>query len=128
MTYRGLPGLLADSLPDKFGNALFDAWLATRGRAPESFNAVERLCYIGRQGMGALEFEPSIGPKARKAMRIQVDQLVELASEILAHRNRLKASFAARSRKGALNGFEYWLLKFDGVAGNRDKEQEEPKG
>ena len=50
-TFRGLPGLLADALPDKFGNALIDAWLATQGRTPESFNAVERLCYTGMRGM-----------------------------------------------------------------------------
>ena len=164
MTFQGLPGLLADSLPDRFGNALIDAWLAIRGRTPESFNAVERLCYIGKRGMGALEFEPSIGPKTRKASRIQVDQLVALASEILAHRSHLKVSFTAKSRERALKdilrvgtsaggarakaviawnpstnevrsgqitageGFEYWLLKFDGVAGNRDKELEDPKG
>ena len=60
-TFRGLPGLLADSLPDRYGNALIDAWLATQGRSPESFNMVERLCYIGTRGMGALEFEPSLG-------------------------------------------------------------------
>ncbi|HLF10034.1 MAG TPA: HipA N-terminal domain-containing protein, partial [Gammaproteobacteria bacterium] len=53
-TFHGLPGLLADSLPDRFGNALIDAWLATQGRTPESFNSVERLCYIGNRGMGAL--------------------------------------------------------------------------
>ena len=50
-TFRGLPGLLADSLPDKFGNALIDAWLATQGRTPASFNAVERLCHIGARGL-----------------------------------------------------------------------------
>src|SRR6516165_6884290 len=61
-TFHGLPGLLADSLPDRFGNALIDAWLATQGRTPESFNAVERLCYTGTRGMGALEFAPAIGP------------------------------------------------------------------
>ena len=59
-TFKGLPGLLADSLPDKFGNALIDAWLAGQGREPHSFNPVERLCYIGRRGMGAIEFEPAI--------------------------------------------------------------------
>ena len=64
-TFHGLPGLLADSLPDRFGNALIDAWLATQGRTPESFNAVERLCYTGARGMGALEFAPAIGPKPR---------------------------------------------------------------
>ena len=60
-SFHGLPGLLADSLPDRFGNALIDAWLATQGRAPDSFNPIERLCYTGARGMGALEFAPSIG-------------------------------------------------------------------
>ena len=68
-TFLGLPGLLADSLPDRFGNALIDAWLASQGRQPASFNAVERLCYTGERGMGALEFAPSIGPGARQTNR-----------------------------------------------------------
>jgi serine/threonine-protein kinase HipA len=163
-TFYGLPGLLADSLPDKFGNALIDAWLATQGRQPDSFNAVERLCYTGERGMGALEFAPAIGPKARQASQIQIDRLVELASEVLTHRNDLRVSFADESRERALTdilrvgtsaggarakaviawnpatnevrsgqipagaGFEYWLLKFDGVRGNRDKELEDPQG
>jgi len=163
-TFHGLPGLLADSLPDRFGNALIDAWLATRGRQPDSFNAVERLCYTGERGMGALEFAPASGPKARQASRIQIDQLVTLASDVLTHRNELQVSFADESREQALTdilrvgtsaggarakaviawnpstnevrsgqipagqGFEYWLLKFDGVEGNRDKELEDPQG
>jgi serine/threonine-protein kinase HipA len=57
-TFHGVPGLLADSLPDKFGNALIDAWLATQGRTPASFSLLERLCYTGTRGMGALEFAP----------------------------------------------------------------------
>ena len=68
-TFHGLPGLLADSLPDRFGNALIDAWLATQGRTPESFNAVERLCYTGTRGMGALEFAPVLGPETRRQRR-----------------------------------------------------------
>lgn len=56
ISFRGLPGLLADSLPDKFGNAMIDAWLASQGRDPGSFNAVERLCYTGTRGMGAQDF------------------------------------------------------------------------
>jgi len=163
-TFYGLPGLLADSLPDKFGHALIDAWLATQGRQPDSFNVIERLCYTGERGMGALEFAPGIGPKTRPAGRIQIDKLVELASEILTHRNNLQVSFADESREQALadilrvgtsaggarakgviawnpstnevrsgqapvgEGFEYWLLKFDGVSGNRDKELEDPQG
>lgn len=163
--FHGLPGLLADSLPDKFGNALIDAWLATQGRSPDSFNAVERLCYTGSRGMGALEYTPAIGPKARQATHIEINKLVELASKVLTHRNDLQASFGDDGSKGkalrdilrvgtsaggarakavivwnpvtnevrsgqvkADSGFEHWLLKFDGVAGNKDKEREDPKG
>jgi len=163
-TFHGLPGFLADSLPDRFGNSLIDAWLATQGRIPESFNAVERLCYTGTRGMGALEFFPTLGPIARKASPIKVEQLVELASEVLTHRNNLQVSFHDKSKEEALkdilrvgtsaggarakaviawnpqtnevrsgqiktdHGFEYWLIKFDGVSGNKDKELEDPKG
>jgi len=163
-TFHGLPGLLADSLPDRFGNALIDTWLATQGRTPESFNAVERLCYTGARGMGALEFLPAIGPRPQPARKIEIDSLVRLASEVLNQRRNLKTTFASTSRRNALNdilrvgtsaggarakaviawnretnevrsgqiaagkGFDYWLLKFDGVTGNKDKELEDPKG
>ncbi|MCF6337517.1 MAG: type II toxin-antitoxin system HipA family toxin [Gammaproteobacteria bacterium] len=163
-TFHGLPGLLADSLPDKFGNALIDAWLATQGRQPDSFNALERLCYTGERGMGALEFTPAIGPQARQANQIHIDTLVKLASQVLSHRSDLRASFAGAEKERALadilrvgtsaggarakaviawnpasnevrsgqvpggEGFEYWLLKFDGVTGNQDKELEDPQG
>src|SRR5262245_14806251 len=88
-TFHGLPGLLADSLPDKFGNALINAWLATQGRNAESFSAVERLCYTGARGMGALEFAPTLGPKPRKATKIDIDSLVQLASDVLTRRGAL---------------------------------------
>lgn len=161
-SFHGLPGLLADSLPDRFGNALIDAWLATQGRRPESFNAVERLCYVGTRGMGALEFEPATGPQPGDAERIEVAALVELASRVLQSRSDWHASLdepedalsdilrvgtsagGARAkaiiafnpdsnevRSGQLPahpGFEHWLLKFDGVAGNKDKELEDPQG
>jgi serine/threonine-protein kinase HipA len=163
-TFHGLPGLLADSLPDRYGNALIDAWLATQGRIPESFNAVERLCYTGARGMGALEFSPAVGPRLQNANKIGIDALVRLASEILGHRKDLSATFDDKERTHALNdilrvgtsaggarakaviawnrathevrsgqvrageGFEYWLLKFDGVSGNKDKEMEDPQG
>jgi serine/threonine-protein kinase HipA len=97
--FHGLPGLLADSLPDRFGNALINAWLATRGRSPDSFNAVERLCYTGSRGMGALEYSPVIGPRARQATHIEIDRLVELASDVLTHRNNLQASFGDDGNK-----------------------------
>jgi serine/threonine-protein kinase HipA len=163
-TFHGLPGMLADSLPDRFGHALVDAWLASQGRTPDSFNAVERLCYTGARGMGALEFRPARGPVARQASRVEIDRLVGLASEILTHRDSLDVSFAGDEKKAALTeilrvgtsaggarakaviawnpdtnevrsgqvaagrGFQYWVLKFDGVSGNRDKELEDPQG
>lgn len=101
-TFHGLPGLLADSLPDRFGNALIDAWLATQGRTPESFRSVERLCYTGARGMGALEFAPVLGPRACQASKIKVDELVKLAGEVLTHRNNLKAHLHEASKAKAL--------------------------
>ena len=61
-SFHGLPGLLSDSLPDKFGNAVIDSWLESQGRPRDSLNAVERLCYTGSRGMGAFEYVPTIGP------------------------------------------------------------------
>ncbi len=163
-SFHGLPGMLADALPDKYGNILIDAWLATQGRTPESFNAVERLCYTGARGMGALEFAPAKGPRRKTATKIKLDALVELASEVLTHRNDLRSSFADEKKAETLrdilrvgtsaggarakaviawnattnevrsgqveagDGFDYWLLKFDGVKGNKDKELTDPQG
>lgn len=86
-SFKGLPGLLADSLPDRYGNALIDAWLARQGREPESANAVERLCYTGQRGIGALEFLPYKGPKTTVDEDVQVGRLAELASRILSDRD-----------------------------------------
>jgi serine/threonine-protein kinase HipA len=163
-TFRGLPGLLSDSLPDKFGNALIEVWLATQGRAARSFDAIERLLYTGTRGMGALEFRPPKGPRATKSEKINLDALVSLASEILNDQARLKASLTDGHREEALReilrvgtsaggarakaiiawnpvtqevrsgqvdageDFEYWLLKFDGVENNKDKDLADPKG
>lgn len=85
-TFKGLPGLLADSLPDRFGSAVFDTWLATQGRQPGGVSAVERLCYTGTRGMGALEFEPAIGPSRSPSDELSIGKLVELASAILSER------------------------------------------
>jgi len=101
-SFRGLPGLLADSLPDRYGNALIDAWLAGQGRRAESFNAVERLCYIGRRGMGALEFLPSSGPRPDRHKDIHIAALVRLASDVLASREELVASLAEGAREEAM--------------------------
>jgi serine/threonine-protein kinase HipA len=87
-SFRGLPGLLADVLPDRFGNLLIDAWLARQGRAPGTMNPVEMLCYIGKRGMGALEFEPPLPHGSDASSRIEIDEMVELANEILSGRAR----------------------------------------
>lgn len=90
VTYHGLPGLLADSLPDKFGNALIDAWLALQGRSADDFSPVERLCYIGTRGMGALEFKPAIGEmEGKRAVPVEIGKMVELAQIVLDGRTKL---------------------------------------
>jgi serine/threonine-protein kinase HipA len=163
-TFHGLPGLLADSLPDRFGNRLIDAWLAGEGRSPGSLNAVERLCYTGNRGMGALEFKPTLSGAPSASHRIRIDKLVELANRVLDERIGLSGQFAGDDDKRALEdilrvgtsaggarakavlawnpetgefrsgqapadrGFEHWILKFDGVAGNRDRELADPQG
>ncbi|HMJ34981.1 MAG TPA: type II toxin-antitoxin system HipA family toxin [Baekduia sp.] len=92
--FDGLPGLLADALPDTWGRALVDSWLAADGRSPASFDIVERLCYVGTRGMGALEFQPSIEPSTPTGRDLQLDRLVELASEALAQREAFIAELA----------------------------------
>ena len=156
-SFHGLPGLLSDSLPDKYGNAVIDAWLRKNGRSPESFNPVERLCYTGQRGMGALEFIPARGPQDSEAESIDLDNLVQLASEILQAREgmhvkadenamkeiirvgtsaggaRAKAVIAWNEKTGDIrsgqikagDGYGYWLIKFDGVSKNGDKEGED---
>jgi len=85
-TYHGLPGLLADALPDRFGNRIIDAWLARQGRSASDFTPVERLCYMGVRGMGALEFKPAIGPRVQKAIPLEIAELTQLVKEIFQHR------------------------------------------
>ena len=90
-SFFGLPGLLADSLPDKFGNQLINTWLSKQGRLPESFNAIERLCYTGKRGMGALEFYPILSTQKDDNESLNVQNLVELASIVLQNRQNLSA-------------------------------------
>ena len=94
-SFHGLPGLLSDSLPDKYGNRLIDIWLTRTGRRASDFNAVDRLCYVGSRGMGALEYEPTIAPRAHRAQALQVEQLVELASLAFADKETLQARLDA---------------------------------
>ncbi|MCR5517982.1 MAG: type II toxin-antitoxin system HipA family toxin [Lachnospiraceae bacterium] len=149
--FHGIPGLFADSLPDRFGNAIIDKWLADHGRSPESFTAIERLCYTGKRGMGALEYVPSTTPDFTNN-KIDVTEMTNLASEILSNRENTTlteketnlmqlleiGSSAGGARAKAIiawteetdevksgqvdagKGFDYWLIKFDGVSNNGD--------
>ena len=99
-TYHGLPGLLADALPDRFGNQLINAWLATQGRNPADFSPVERLCYIANRGMGALEFEPQVGSSAAGTQSLEVEALVHLAQDVLNQREGFQASLRDKAADG----------------------------
>ena len=166
-TYLGLPGMLADVLPDKFGNSIIDAWLARNGRDSSSFSPVERLCYTGKRGMGALEFSPTVIEKYDDSVTVEIAELVKLAQVIMQERNTLdvqlgetdhgnnndedkadaildilrvgtsaggarpKAVIAMNDKGHVISGqtdvpkgYDYWLLKFDGVT---DLELGEPK-
>lgn len=152
-TFHGLPGLLADSLPDKFGTKLIERYLSEQGRDMHSLMSVERLLYTGKRGMGALEYVPAKDYGQEKDGAIDINALVELASDILAKREnihvrqdehameqiinvgtpaggaRAKAIIAWNPktkdiRSGQIDagaGYEYWLIKFDGVENNKDK-------
>jgi serine/threonine-protein kinase HipA len=161
-TFLGLPGLLADSLPDKFGNRIIESWLARNGRDPGSFSPVERLCYTGRRGMGALEFAPPVSRQFDRPVPVEIAQLVELAQSVVSQRMALDVDISGSDKENAEalldilrvgtsaggarpkaviavdqqgkvmsgqtdvpKGFDYWVLKFDGVS---DLELGEPKG
>ncbi len=95
-TYRGLPGLLADSLPDRFGNAVLDAWLAREGRDPLSISPIERLCYTGKRGMGALEYEPALERGSTGSTAVEVEHLVALARAVLDERKRFESDLSEK--------------------------------
>ena len=109
-SFRGVPGLVADSLPDKFGNAVINSWLVSGGRSERDFNVIDRLCYTGSRGMGALEYVPSTGPDADISEEINVREMTEFASRILSNRENEQIHDIQSS------GFEQ-LLKFGTSAG-----------
>ncbi len=149
--FKGTAGVFADSLPDKFGNKLIDAWLTSQGRAKDSFTVIERLCYTGDRGMGALEYRPSNSPDSVEDS-LDITEMVQLASSVLSDKKditlsdkkasiaqlleigssaggaRAKAVIALNESTGEIRsgqlpnekGFDYWLLKFDGVDKNGD--------
>ncbi len=161
-SFLDLPGMLADALPDKFGNSIIDAWLARKGRDAGSFSPVERLCYTGRRAMGALEFSPEFIGKLDKCVPVEVSEMVGLVQEIMHERETLDVSLSESERGNAEaifdilrigtsaggarpkaviavdesghilsgqaevpRGYEYWILKFDGVT---DMELGETRG
>ncbi|WP_419936046.1 type II toxin-antitoxin system HipA family toxin [Candidatus Palauibacter sp.] len=162
-TFKGLPGLLADALPDSFGNRLIDVWLAETERRLEDFSPVDRLCYIGKRGVGALEFEPAVR-SGNRGGEVEIARLVDLTNRVLDERGRLsgrldggddgaaledilsvgtsaggaraKAVLAWNPETGEFRsgqvdaeaGFEDWILKFDGVTDNGDRELADPLG
>ena len=85
-TFKGLPGLLADALPDKYGNRLINVWLAKQGRPENSMNPVEKLCFIGKRGMGALEFEPTQIKSSKNTFSLELNSLVDVAKKMLNER------------------------------------------
>ena len=157
-TFRGLPGMLADSLPDTYGRALFDRWLALTGRT--SGNPIETLCFLGKRCMGALEFEPALDVAYDRNAMFEIDTLVDVARDALSEKSSFgvnlnddrKAAIAEILRLGtsaggqrakaiiaynkvtgevrsgqveAPEGFDYYLIKLDGVsakAGFRETE------
>lgn len=160
-TFHNLSGLFVDSIPDKFGNKIIDQWLTQNGREPGSFSALERLCYTGSRGMGALEFYPAIHSNIIESEPLEIERLRALAANILDQRKKIKVKLrekeifeqiikvgtsAGGARAKVLiayneatntvisgqvrapEGFGYWLLKFDDIENNRDKENADPAG
>ena len=158
-TFHGLPGMVADSLPDKFGNIVINRYLESQGRTADSLSVIEKLCYTGKRGMGALEYEPSQELTTMNET-VDLDALTKLASEILSEKEHIhiekndnlmaqlmecgSSVGGARAktliawnpetndiRSGQINagkGFEYWLLKFDNIKNNKDKDSRPDDG
>lgn len=98
-TFKGLPGLLADMLPDRYGNELINLWLAQQGRPENSMNSVEMLCFIGKRGMGALEIEPTILKQNVNTFSVEIDSLVEIASKMLSKKEAFVANLKSEEEK-----------------------------
>jgi len=151
VTYKRLPAMLADTLPDDFGNALIDRYMAMKGIARPQITSLDRLAYMGNRSMGALEFKPLRGPKTHKPTALHMNELVTEARKLVKgtlhdddHANaalrsiievgtsaggaRAKAVIAwnpktKEIRSGQIDapeGFEHWLLKFDGMGADKE--------
>ena len=159
ITYHGLPGMVADSLPDRFGNIVIRRYLESQGRTADSLSVIEKLCYTGKRGMGALEYEPSQEITTIDE-KVDLDALTKLASDILSEKEQVhidkndnlmsqlmecgSSVGGARAktliawnpetndvRSGQVeagSGYEYWLLKFDNIKNNKDKDAQPDDG
>lgn len=121
VTYKGLPGLLADSLPDKFGNAIIDSWLAQQGRDIASFTPIERLCYTGARGMGALEYHPLLNDSIKTTVDVEIEQLVSLVQQIIAARKGFKTKLGNRGKAVEENALHEILRVGTSAGGARPK-------
>ena len=111
-TFKGLPGLLADMLPDKYGNQLINMWLAQNGKPQDSMNPVEMLCFIGTRGMGALEFEPATIKENKRTFSIEINSLVEIAQKMLSKREAFSTNLQKDEEKAVMD-----ILKIGTSAG-----------
>jgi len=111
-TFRGLPGLLADMLPDRYGNHLINMWLSRQGRPQDSMNPVEMLCFIGKRGMGALEFEPPVLKENKRTFPIEIESLVDIARKMMADRESFSTNFRNDEEKAVMD-----ILKIGTSAG-----------
>lgn len=110
--FKGLPGLLADALPDKYGNQLINLWLARQGRPEDSMNPVEMLCFIGTRGMGALEFEPAVLKESKRTFSVEIDSLVATAQKMLNQREAFTTNLNKEEEQGVME-----ILKIGTSAG-----------
>lgn len=111
-TFKGLPGLLADVLPDKYGNQLINSWLAQNGRSENSMNPVEQLCFIGTRGMGALEFEPTQIKPSKRTFEVELNSLVDIARKMLNQREQFETNIIEDEQQAMMD-----ILKIGTSAG-----------
>lgn len=111
-TFKGIPGLLSDMLPDKYGNKLINVWLAQQGRSEESMNPIEKLCFIGSRGIGALEFEPTQIKTNKSNFTLELNSLVDIAKKILNERESFITNISKDEEKAMMD-----ILKIGTSAG-----------
>ena len=115
-TFSGLPGLLADTLPDRYGNRLINSWLAQQGRPENSMNPIEKLCFIGTRGMGALEFHPAEKINT-EIFDIEIESLVDVAARMLNDRQ----TFITNIKEDGLKAMQDILTVGTSAGGARAK-------